>query len=942
MASLETQTMIGQTLAHYKIVEKIGAGGMGEVYRACDTRLDRDVALKVLHRHLAATPEARARFEREARTVSQLSHPHICTLHDVGSQGDVDYVVMELIRGESLAERLQEGPLPLGELLPLGIQTANALACAHDAGVVHRDLKPGNLMLTESGVKLLDFGLARPSDPKDTGPDSATQALPLTTAGAIIGTLQYMSPEQLAGHETDARTDIFAFGCILHEMATGRRAFDGNDPASIMASILGTTAERIRADVASLPRALADVIARCLEKEPADRFANAEDLANDLTHIRDWARSEGLPALVKIVGQIQILDEGPETWNAWELAQEIEQLAPGDHQLDVLWPEFTHPLRVMSDPPGAQVSVRNYGRPDDWIPLGTTPVEMERAPRGCLCLKIEHPGYRTAHDLAWNHPYTDELGMDDRHYPLVGPGQIPDEMEYVPAGAFTLFMPGLEHLEAQPTAAFLFDRHPVTNKQYKAFVDAHGYATPEFWQQPFTDAEREFSREEAMSRFTDSVGQPGPGAWELGEYPPGEDDHPVTGVSWFEAAAYAAWMGKSLPTLHHWNRTALTFASSQVVPRANLAGQGTVPVGTTWCVNRFGVHDLAGNVREWVWNESARRSQRFILGGGWNDPEYAFADAYAQPAFDRSPTNGFRCICAVDPEPNEERLTAPIELPFRDFLAETPVGDETFAFFRRQFLYDRTPLNDVIEAVEEGPLGRCQTVHLDAAYGDERLIAYIFLPPGGRAPYSTVVIFPGSGALQTTQVGPTEMRRVDFLLKSGYAVVLPVYKGTFQRHSEFKSDTPQDTALYRDYLVMWAKDLSRTIDYLETRDDLDTERLAYYGMSWGGALGAILPAVETRIQVVVLYVAGLHFQRPLPEADAINYVTRVTQPTLMLNGEFDFFFPKDSSQRPMFELLGTADEHKKWLTFPGGHSVPRSAMIQEVLGWLEKYLGEGG
>jgi eukaryotic-like serine/threonine-protein kinase len=170
-------------------------------------------------------------------------------------------------------------------------------------------------------------------------------------------------------------------------------------------------------------------------------------------------------------------------------------------------------------------------------------------------------------------------------------------------------------------------------------------------------------------------------------------------------------------------------------------------------------------------------------------------------------------------------------------------------------------------------------------------------------------------------------------------LILPVYKSTFQRADELKSDCPRETALYRDHVIMWGKDLARSIDYLETRDDIDAGRIAYYGLSWGGAMGAIYPAVEKRIRAVVLYVAGFSFQRALPEADQINYVTRVTQPTLMLNGEHDFFFPSETSQRPMFELLGTPPEHKKQMTYPRGHSVPRTDMIKETLAWLDRYLG---
>src|SRR5687767_15559574 len=214
---------------------------MGEVYRARDTRLDRTVAIKVLASHLSASPDVRQRFEREARTISQLSHPHICALHDVGREGETEYLVMEYLEGETLADRLLKGPLPLEQTLRYGVQIADALDKAHRQGIVHRDLKPGNVMLTKSGVKLLDFGLAKAVAPSTARSGVSLTALPtqqrasnLTEEGTILGTFQYMSPEQLEGREADARTDIFAFGAVLYEMATGKKAFAGRSQASLI------------------------------------------------------------------------------------------------------------------------------------------------------------------------------------------------------------------------------------------------------------------------------------------------------------------------------------------------------------------------------------------------------------------------------------------------------------------------------------------------------------------------------------------------------------------------------------------------------------------------------------------------------------------------------------------------------------------------------------
>jgi len=293
-------------LGPYEVDVRIGAGGMGEVWKAKDTRLDRSVAIKVLPAELAADAKFRIRFEREAKTISQLTHPHICVLHDVGRQSvpavgaDVDYLVMELLEGETLADRIARGPMPIAEVLRVGAQIAAALDVAHRSGVVHRDLKPGNVMLTKSGAKLLDFGLARSAAVAswggDVSLDEATRARPLTAEGTIVGTFQYMAPEQLEGANADARTDIFALGVVLYEMVTGRRAFDGKTKTSLIAAIVGGTPRPLSELQPLTPPALDHVIARCLEKAPEDRWQSAHDVAEELRWISGAsARASAVP-----------------------------------------------------------------------------------------------------------------------------------------------------------------------------------------------------------------------------------------------------------------------------------------------------------------------------------------------------------------------------------------------------------------------------------------------------------------------------------------------------------------------------------------------------------------------------------------------------------------------------------------------------------------------
>jgi len=296
----------GLKLGPYEIVAPLGAGGMGEVYRAHDKRLGRDVAVKVLPAHLMDNSEVRQRFEREARAVSSLNHPHICTLHDIGREGETDYIVMELVEGETLADRLAKGPLPIEQLLKIGTEISDALDKAHRAGIVHRDLKPGNIMLAKSGAKLMDFGLARAtvaagpvgvSSIALTGqPSLPTMGQPLTAQGSIVGTFQYMAPEQLEGVEADVRSDLWALGCVLYEMASGKPAFEGKSQASLIAAILDREPAPISTIAPMAPPALERVVKRCLAKDPDDRWQSARDLLHELEWIRNAGSEAGVPA----------------------------------------------------------------------------------------------------------------------------------------------------------------------------------------------------------------------------------------------------------------------------------------------------------------------------------------------------------------------------------------------------------------------------------------------------------------------------------------------------------------------------------------------------------------------------------------------------------------------------------------------------------------------
>src|SRR5262249_12348055 len=289
---------IGQQLGSYEITALLGKGGMGEVYKACDTRLNRTVAIKILPALVAHDPQSRERFQREARAVAALNHPHICTLHDIGSQDGIDFLVMEYLDGETLAARLAKGPLPFDHVLRYGVQIASALDKAHRAGIVHRDLKPGNIMLTKTGAKLLDFGLAKDSVGVVTDMPTRVSGADLTSPGAILGTLQYMAPEQIEGKKTDPRTDIFAFGAVLYEMLTGKKAFEAKSQAGILAAILEHDPTPLTTHLSSAPPPLDRLINRCVSKDPDERWQSASDLASELQWIAQAAAQAGTEASV--------------------------------------------------------------------------------------------------------------------------------------------------------------------------------------------------------------------------------------------------------------------------------------------------------------------------------------------------------------------------------------------------------------------------------------------------------------------------------------------------------------------------------------------------------------------------------------------------------------------------------------------------------------------
>ena len=957
----------GAHLGPYQILAPLGAGGMGVVYRARDERLERDVAIKVLPPGLLTDEPARRRFRKEALALARLSHPNIAAVYDVGEHDGVDYLVMECVPGQSLAKKLKSGPLPAKEALSLGVQVASALEEAHEQGVVHRDLKPSNIMVTPKGhAKVLDFGLAKLLTPTDAG----DVTLSLAETRGPVGTLLYMSPEQAEGRVVDGRSDLWSFGAVLYELLGGKAPFDGESALAILRAVTQETPKPLRDIRPDTPEEADSIVSRALEKDVSRRYQSASEMSRDLSAVvaklsvpavppagrdvrlsriyappaallllfavaaavwfhqrsekRHWAREEAIPGIAKLKDEDKSLA-------AFLLLKKAQQYLPADPQLAKIAEENTTIVSVTSSPTGASAEIQDYLSPDGvWYRLGATPLTNIRIPNGYFRWKISKPGvgeYTTA-------PITDK----EMQFALDSELAAPPGMSWVGGGPWATMIAFVGWIGPYNVPPFYIDRFEVTNRQYQEFVDKGGYAKRDYWTRKFMQNGRELSWNEAKAQFRDSTGRTGPSTWEGGHYPEGQGDFPVSGVGWYEAVAYAAFAGKSLPTFAQWYVAAPSDVATYTVRASNISQAKLAPAGAFKGLGPYGTYDMAGNVREWIEN-AASENTYFILGGAWKSPTYLYSDPEALSPLDRSQTNGFRCVRNTTPLPEE--LTRSIKTMDRDFSKEKPASDEVFRVYQTMYSYDKTPLNAQVEGVVQDTADwREEKITFDAAYHKERLPAYLFLPKKVRPPFQTVVFFPSARVLDIPSSQTLgDIKYFDYIVQSGRAVLYPIYQGTYERR--IKLVLP-GTSHELEYLTQRFKDLGRSVDYLETRTDIDKNKLAYLGVSMGSAEGVIFTALlQDRLKAVVFLDGGFFLYQPPMGGDQADFAPRLKKPVLMVNGRYDYVFSLGRAQTPLFQMLGSPTDDKRHVVLDTPHDVTdrRAELIQNVLAWLDKYLG---
>lgn len=1016
-----------ETLGSFQIIEMLGEGGMGEVYLAKDLRLNRQVALKILPQNSAVDEMANRRFLREAQAAASLEHPHICTIHEIGEESGFSFIVMQYVEGETLSAKIKRGDLKPQDALDIAIQIADALSEAHAHGIVHRDIKPANIIVSPTNqIKVLDFGLAKRLIFDSAEEQSSLKSL-LSQPGMILGTVSYMSPEQVRGQDLDTRTDLWSLGVVLHEMIFGKTPFQGSTSVEKLAAVLYHEPEA----PGGVPDELAAIFAKALQKDLEKRYQTAEEIIVDLKHLKQemdfaeqlhihvtsapgdmeidekltqflsdhptvqlesasltgrikprfnwksgafytilaallltggsiWLRNYRVGRAQENLKKVEELARAEKNFEAYDLAMQVDSVLPGDENLAKLWPAISDSLTVHSEPAGAKVYLRRFqadanGKFPQREYAGQTPIDALRIPRGNYILQLEKDGFApfertisgTIPRIGGSFIETPPLQIETR---MLEADKLPPRMVHVPAGEYGLVNWSRSTEAKVNLAEFFIDKYEVTNAEFKEFVSAGGYWKKEYWRYPIYREGKEISVDDALREFKDKTGLPGPRTWTNQTFPEGKDNFPVTDITWYEATAYAEFRGKKLPTVFQWEKAARdgTFDPRyNAMPwgfirqgettdnRANMRSTGTVSVESNeFGMSPFGAYNMAGNVYEWNLNQSP---EGFITSGGaWNDLAYSFGDYGEYPGMYSSNRIGFRCVLNSSELSGNQGagMLSPAETP--DY---KPSSDADFKVWLTHYEYDKKPLNAKVTDTTETGDWRRERITFNGE-GGETAIAYLYLPKSYQRPLQVIHYVPPGDVVRGLRSVPDSVEMfLTPLIKSGRAVFCVVLEGYIERPFPANYALPdQSTVEFRKQMVNWITDLRLGVDYLQTRDDLDKQRIAFLGISNGANLGLVLTAVETRYKTLLFESAGLEkdFRTRIAETSPINFASQVRIQKLFINGRYDETFPYNTDVKPLANLLR---QPRKMVTYPGGHIPTVEYFAPTANGWLDETLG---
>jgi formylglycine-generating enzyme required for sulfatase activity/dienelactone hydrolase len=971
----------GTRLGRFEVRALLGAGGMGEVYRAFDHDLEREVAIKVLHDGSGESGQRTRRFVQEAKAASGLHHPNIAHVYEIGSHDDLRFIAMEMVEGETLRKRLGRGSMSIDETLDIATQIAAGLAAAHKAGIVHRDIKPENVIITPDGyAKVLDFGLAKLREIR--GDDAATVLK--TTPGVAMGTISYMAPEQLAGGDVTPAADVFSLGVVLYEMVAGRRPFEGATTTEIVSSILSKAPRPIHEIQPDIPPKLEAVIAKALAKNADQRFRDAGEVHEQLRQISreavvlvqpsrrsgttlkiaiavvaialifggGWAvmrANRRREAMQKIDSAERMISER-RLADAYETAFAAAAILPNDDRVRDIISRTSDRLKIESDPPGATVFLQRFKGSETRVRMGVTPLTIPRLARADYLLTMEKAGYANGVRTISTTPLyirgeafalTENVRMK-----LAEASKVPPGMVLVEGGAYRLTGFDRPSERLVQLHDFFIDRCEVSNHDFEQFVRDGGYRRRELWKSPFIEKSRNLSFEEATSRFRDKTGLPGPRSWSGGAPAAGRENHPVSDITWYEAAAFAEWSGKKLPTIYEWEKAA-RYASTSVAnvfpwgyvgegvdanERANFRGEGTMPVDSLpFGASPYGALNMAGNVSEWCRN--AFPPGYAARGGAWKDAVYAFGQTAAFPPFYAAPSIGFRCVRDSGGNEGDFVLNPSSSVP-----VFKPVDDKTYAEFARRYAYNAEPLNArVVERVETPDWTR-EKITFKAS--GKTVPAYLYLPKGFRRPLQVIQYAPAGDVVRGVRTLPHSIEVwLAPVIRTGRAIFSVELEGFLGRPHPPDWVAPEpDQAEYVDYNIERVTEMRRGLDYLESRPDVDHSRIALYGLSAGGGPGVFVTALDRRYRSVMFAGTGVHAaeMRNAPAANRINFVSRIRPPKLLLDGRYDEDTPLQSETEPMFRLLR---EPKRLQIYEGAHVPPAEILVPTLTKWFDETMG---
>ena len=920
-------------------------------------------------------------------------------------------------KGVPLTQYCDDQRLTPTQRLELFIPVCLAVQHAHQKGIIHRDIKPSNVLVAlyddQPVPKVIDFGVAKAVNQR------LTEKTMFTRYGQVVGTLEYMSPEQakLNQLDIDTRSDIYSLGVLLYELLTGSTpieqerlrsaAFDEvlrvireEDPpkpstrlsSSATLAVLAANRNTEPRKLEGLVRGDLDwIVMKAVAKQRGDRYQTADALAADIRrHLHDEPIEARRPSAIGRVVRVMRRNKVPTALSTlvllactvaavlgvklyvdgikrsaemraratiptikrlvsrgnvvgpFRLAQGVQEVLPDDPSFRELWDSLTVSVTFDIRPAGTRVLIRDWnGQDDEWMEVGKTPLVGVVLPKGDLRIRYIKDGFITRE---FQRKFPDFLAADSTYVMRQDRG-VPQDMVPIDGTQTEYsnrFWDYLLNMEPVALGEFLIDRYEVSNSQFKEFVDAGGYREPRFWEHlEFIRDGTTLSFEEAMECFQDVSSKAGPAGWRNGTYPAGEQDYPVRGVSWFEAAAYAKFVGKDLPTIHHWQWAADTDQPEKTIALSNFDSEnGPAAQGEHQGIGRFDFYDLYGNVKEWCWNADSE-GRRCVRGAAWNDSSFLSLSIHVASPWDRSETHGFRCVRYLNDGAAEP---ATLELWKRnawDPATRKRIPLETL-LAGHPFDYEKNlPLAPAEIATNDRlPFGiRHEIVRINAAY-DEQFDVHFFLPPADHEKYETILWIPDNAAWLEKPFSAIENADWDIisgLVQTGRMVCYPIHQGTYERSKGGFFSPP-----FRDTRIAAAKDIARTVDYLlQERHDVRKDRLVYMGYG-AGAIGAprILVTIEG-FKAGVLVAGGYPPALAPPELEVISpfhYTPHVKVPILMITGKFDTRIPYSELQVPCFDDL---DEELPKLHVPleCGHDPPPEDIVHETDEWLRSVLG---